>query len=64
MDVFFNKLVDNADRYEYHKIPGNHLIQMTNPSKTAKLVELFINDVTQPTSLESVLEKFHGFQSV
>ena len=64
MEKYFNKLVENADRYEYHKIPGNHLIQMTNPSKTAKLIEMFINDATEPTSLDSVMEKIHGFQSV
>ena len=64
MDTFYEKLTQNAEGYEYHQIPGNHLLQMTNPGKTAKLIEMFINDVTEPTSLEGVLQKLHGMQSV
>ena len=61
---YVDKLVQNSERYEYHKIPGNHLLHMTNPEGTASLLKKFILDITEPVSLDSLFDNFNKFQSV
>ena len=61
---YVEKLVQNSERHEYHKIPGNHLLHMTNPEGTASLLKKFILDITEPVSLDSLFDNFNKFQSV
>ena len=61
---YVDKLVQNSERHEYHKIPGNHLLHMTNPEGTASLLKKFILDITEPVSLDSLFDNFNKFQSV
>ena len=61
---YVDKLVQNSERYEYHKIQGNHLLHMTNPEGTASLLKKFILDITEPVSLDSLFDNFNKFQSV
>ena len=66
MKLFFEKLKLNSEKYEYHKIEGNHLLHMTNPEETAGLITKFIQDESEPRvkSLDSFFDNLHHIQSV